>query len=42
MDSMEICMITIKHLLEDTETGERIRPGYDGIAEFVKEMQQAS
>lgn len=29
-------------LLEDTETGEKIRPGYAGIAELVKELQQAS
>lgn len=29
-------------VLEDTETGKRIRPGYDGIAKLVEEMQQAS
>ena len=29
-------------LLEDTETGERIRPGYDGIAKLMEKMQQAS
>lgn len=29
-------------LLEDTETGEKIRPGYAGIAELLEEMKQAS